>query len=457
MIQQALEEEVTELLGRMKSERRAAVDAPPGYRNGYGKRRRLAMSSGTTEVRRPRVRGLEERFESLVLPLFQRRTREVGDPIPELYLHGLAEGDFELALRGLLGDGAPLSKSSVGRLGARWTAEHETWSRRSLADRELVYAWADGIYVKAGLEKDKAALLVVIGAMSDGRKEVLAVAPGYRESVASWAAVPRDLRARGLEAPKLLVADGNPGIWGAAREVWPEAAEQRCWNHKTTNVPDRLPKREQAVAGEMLRAVAYAPSRAAAGEGARDAFAARYRDTHSKAVEVLEDDWDRMTAFHDFPEEHWRHLRTTNVVESPFASVRLRTTAAKRFKRVERATALIRRLLMVAEKRFGKLTAPELLRDVHARPARGRVHRRLPPRLLAPHRPPRPLSWRKGLSSLDRRCRTTRPAVGRGNSRPARACLPWPRHSSAESRGGDRSAVPSAICLPGRCPVRAPS
>ena len=207
MIQQALEEEVTELLGRMKSERRAAVDAPPGYRNGYGKPRRPAMSSGTIEVRRPRVRGLEERFESRVLPLFQRRTREVGELIPELYPHGLAEGDFELALRGLLGDGAPLSKSSVGRLRARWTAEHEAWSRRPLEGRELVYAWADGIYVKAGLEKDKAALPVVIGAMSDGTKEVLAVVPGYRESTASWAAVLRDLKARGLATPKLLVAE----------------------------------------------------------------------------------------------------------------------------------------------------------------------------------------------------------------------------------------------------------
>ncbi len=157
---------------------------------------------------------------------------------------------------------------------------------------------------------------------------------------------------------------GNLGIRGAAREVWPEAAEQRCWNHKTTNVLDRLPKRERAVAREMLRAAAYAPSRAAAKE-ARKAFAGRYGDAHRKAVEVLDDDWDRMMAFHAFPEQHWRHLRTTNVVESPFASVRLRTTAAKRFKRVDNATALIRRLLIVAEKRFGKLNAPELLRDVH--------------------------------------------------------------------------------------------
>jgi len=362
-IQQILEEEVTELLGRQKSERRAAVDAPAGYRNGYGKPRRLTLSSGTIRLRRPRVRGLEERFESRVLPLFARRTKEIGELIPELYLHGLAEGDFELALRGLLGEGAPLSKASIRRLRAVWTLEYEAWAKRPLADREVVYVWADGIYVKAGLERDKAALLVVMGAMRDGTKEVLAVTSGYRESTDSWTAVFRDLRARGLGSPKLLMADGNPAIWGAARMVWPEAAEQRCWNHKMRNVLDRLPKREQPEAKELLRAVVYAPTRAEAVK-ARQAFKKRYGPWYPKAVAVLEDDWKRMVTFYDFPQAHWKHLRTTNVVESPFAAVRLRTAAAKRFKRAESATALIWKLLTVAEKRFRKLDAPHLLRDV---------------------------------------------------------------------------------------------
>ena len=198
-IQQIMEEEVTELLGREKSERRAAVDPSPGYRNGYGKPRRLTMSSGTITVRRPRVRGLEERFESRVLPLFARRTKEVGELIPELYLHGLSEGDFELALRGLLGEGAPLSKATIRRLRAVWTVEFEAWAKQSLSDREVVYVWADGIYVKAGLERDKAALLVVMGAMRDGTKEVLAVTSGYRESTDSWVEVFRDLKAEGSD------------------------------------------------------------------------------------------------------------------------------------------------------------------------------------------------------------------------------------------------------------------
>ena len=362
-IQQILEEEVTEVLGRQKSERKTTVDPAPGYRNGYGKPRRLAMSSGTITVRRPRVRGLEERFESRVLPLFARRTKEIGKLIPELYLHGLAEGDFELALRGLLGDGAPLSKASIRRLRATWVAEFEAWAKRSLVDREVVYVWADGIYVKAGLERDKAALLVVMGAMRDGTKEILAVVPGYRESTESWAEVLRDLKARGLGAPKLLMADGNTAIGGAAREVWPKTAEQRCWNHKMRNVLDRLPKREQDEAKQLLRDIVYAPTRDAALD-ARQAFKKRYGPWYPKAVAVLEDDWDRMVTCYDFPEAHWKHLRTTNVVESPFASVRLRTTAAKRFKRVESATALIWKLLMVAEKRFRRLDAPHLLRDV---------------------------------------------------------------------------------------------
>ncbi len=362
-VQRILEEEVTEFLGRGKSERRAEVDGTSGYRNGYGKPRRLAMSSGTITLRRPRVRGLEERFESRVLPLFARRTKEIGALLPELYLHGLAEGDFELAFRGLLGEGAPLSKASIRRLRQGWNDEFEAWSRRPLGNREVVYLWADGVYVKAGLEKDKAALLVVMGALSDGTKEVLAVVPGYRESTESWGAVFRDLKARGIQAPNLILADGLAGIWAAAREAWPESKEQRCWNHKMRNVLDRLPKREQVTGRDLLRKIVYAPSRDEA-MAARRAFEKRFEPWYPKAVEILADDWDRMVTFFDFPEPHWKHLRTTNVVESPFASVRLRTTAAKRFKRVDSATTLIWKLLTVAEKRFRKLNAPHLLRQV---------------------------------------------------------------------------------------------
>jgi transposase-like protein len=355
---------VTELLGRRRSQRRPAVDAAPGYRNGYGKPRRLALTSGTIRVRRPRVRGLEARFESRVLPLFERHSREVGRLLPELYLHGLAHGDFELALRGLLGAGAPLSPASIARLRAAWWLAYEQWRTRPLHDREVVYVWADGIYVRAGLEKDKAALLVVIGALRDGRKEILALVPGPRESQAAWAEVLRDLIRRGLEAPKLLVADGHLGIWAAAAELWSTTREQRCWNHKFLNVLDKLPRRLQAEARTLLRATAYAPTRAEACRR-RDAFAARYRRAYPDAVATLGRDWERLVTFYNFPAEHWKHLRTSNVVESPFAAVRLRTSAAKRFRQVPNATALIWKVLQLAERRFRRLDAPERLIDVY--------------------------------------------------------------------------------------------
>lgn len=366
-LQVILEEEVTSFFGRAPSVRRAAVDGVPGYRNGYGKPRRLALTCGTVTVRRPRLRSmasLDERFESQVLPWFKRRTEEVGALLPELYLHGLAQGDFELALRGLLGEGAPLSASSIARLKVKWQAEYASWETRALEDRELVYVWADGVYVKAGLEKEKACLLVVIGALANGTKEVLAVVPGYRESKPSWREVFKDLKDRGLDAPKLMVADGNAGAWAAAMEIWPETREQRCWNHKIVNVLDQLPKKLQAMAREQLCAIPYAESRREAVKQ-RDAFAKSYRRTYPRAVEILENDWERMVAFFDFPKEHWKHLRTTNVVESPFAAVRLRTDATKRFKKVENGTVMIWRLLMVAERRFRKLDAPHLAAEVY--------------------------------------------------------------------------------------------
>jgi len=362
-MQRLLEEEVTSLLGRFKSQRKGAVDASPGYRNGHGKVRRLALSSGTIELRRPRVRGLEERFESRVLPLFRRRTKEVGELLPQLYLHGLAQGDFELALRGLLGEGAPLSASSIERLRGKWQAEHEAWQKRSLKGLEPVYLWADGVYVKAGLEKEKAALLVVIAALRDGRKVVLAVEAGYRESKESWGSLLRSLKSRGLRMPKLIVADGHLGIWSALTEVYPEVEEQRCWNHKIVNVLDKLPKKQQAEARALLCEIPYAETRQEA-EEKRDAFVARFGKAYPEAAKILRADWERMVTFYAFPKEHWKHLRTTNIVESPFAAVRLRTSAAKRFKKVASATALIWRVLLVAEKSFRKLDHPALLAEV---------------------------------------------------------------------------------------------
>lgn len=364
-IQAVLEEEVAEFLGRGKSERSPeGVDGAKGYRNGYGKPRRLALSSGTIRLRRPRVRDTEEKFESQVLPLFKRRSEEVGQLLPELYLHGLAKGDFELALRGLLGEGAPLSASSIGRLKAKWQLEYEAWQQQDWSEVKLVYQWADGIYVKAGLEDQKAALLVIIGATADGQKVLLACESGQRESKLSWAAILRDLKARGLKAPRLTIADGHLGIWSALSEILPESQQQRCWNHKILNVLDALPQKEQATAKELLRQMAYAETQAEC-EKRRDVFVKRYQKAYPKATETLWRDWERMITFYRFPKEHWPHLRTTNIVESPFAAIRLRTDAAKRYKRVSNATAMIWKLLRVAEKSFRRLKGQELLPEVY--------------------------------------------------------------------------------------------
>ena len=353
LIQELLEEEVTEFLGRAKSARRSESDSGAGYRNGYGRLRRLTLSSGTIQLRRPRVRDTEERFESRLLPLFVQRTKQVSDLIPELYLHGLSEGDFDLALRGLLGEDAPVSASTVARLKEKWNAELAKWRARPLDDLEVVYVWVDGVYVKAGLEKEKAAILVVMAA------------PGYRESTQSWSDVLRDIKRRGLSCPRLVVGDGHLGIWGALRNVYRQAAEQRCWNHKVMNVLDRLPKRRQEEAKLLLRRIPYAPSRTEA-ERLRTAFTRWCRDrSYEAAAEALERDWDRMITFYDFPKEHWGHIRTTNPVESPFAALRLRTDAAKRYKRVDRAIAVIWKMLMVAEQRFRRLKAHELMEDVY--------------------------------------------------------------------------------------------
>jgi len=321
------------------------------------------MMGGTVTIRRPRLREMKG-FESRVLPLFMRRTKELGEMLPELYLHGLAQGDFELALRGLLGEGAPLSSSSIQRLKGKWQMEYEEWKRQDLSGMEVVYQWADGIYVKAGLEKEKAALLVVIGALSNGEKRILVCESGYQESKESWMGVIRDVMGRGLKLGGLTIADGHLGIWSALSELHPEGDQQRCWNHKIRNVLDAMPKRIRGEAAEYLCKIPYAETKQIC-RMMRDTFAARYRSGYPKSVEVLLRDWERMETFYAYPKEHWVHIRTTNVVESPFAAARLRTDAAKRFKKVENATAMMWKLLQVAETRFRTLKGCEFLPAIY--------------------------------------------------------------------------------------------
>jgi putative transposase len=362
-LQDLLEQEVSEWLGREKSERKMHPLEQPGYRNGYGKTRRFTMSLGTVEIRRPRVRNLDERFVSKVLPMFKRQTEAVRALIPELYLHGLASGDFELALREILGEGAPLSASSLQRLKEKWQGEYEQWKSVTIEEKEWAYLWADGIYVKAGIGKEKAALLVVIGVQKDGQKRFLALEPGYRESKESWALVLRQLKSRGVSA-RLFIGDGNLGLRAAVGEVYPQAEEQLCWNHKMLNVIDAVSHKEQAEVRKHLIAMMYAESREQALKE-RKIFEQAFRH-NPKAVKTVVENWERLTTYYDFPFEHWKHLRTSNVVESPFSRVRLRTTASRRFKSQLNATCLIWKTLMVAEMSFRKLNAPHLVEKVAA-------------------------------------------------------------------------------------------
>jgi putative transposase len=361
-LQDLLEQEMSEWLGREKSERKIHPLEQPGYRNGYGKTRRFTMSLGTVEIRRPRVRSLDERFESRILPMFKRQTETVRALIPELYLHGLASGDFELALRELLGEGAPLSASSLQRLKEKWQGEYEQWKGTAIEDKEWAYLWADGIYVKAGIGKEKAALLVVIGVRKDGQKRFLALEPGYRESKESWALVLRQLKTRGIKSARLFVGDGHLGLWAAVGEVYPQAQEQLCWNHKMLNVIDAVSHKEQADVRKLLTAMMYAESREEALKE-RKIFEQAFRH-NPKAVKTVVENWERLTTYYNFPSEHWKHLRTSNVVESPFSRVRLRTTASRRFKSQINATCLIWKTLMIAEMSFRKLNAPHLVEKV---------------------------------------------------------------------------------------------
>jgi putative transposase len=360
MLKAALEQEVREFLGRGYYERSESFT---GYRNGYGKKRKVALGSGTVDVRAPRVRDSGQPFKSSVLRSYQRQSDGLKQLIPELYLHGLATGDFELAMRGLLGDGASLSASSVCRLKEQWASEYETWRRRPLKDQGYVYLWCDGIYPKAGLAEDKTTLLVVLGVNKKGEKEPLSILEGYRESTESWLAVLRDLKARGLSDPRLFVGDGALGLWAAIREVYPLADEQRCWVHKMRNVLNCFPKRLQVEVKTKLREMYYASSKEKSVKLMK-AFAESYGSEYPRAVECLLKNQDQLLTYFSYPQAHWQSLKTTNPIESIFAPVKLRTNAARRIKSPRSALYLIYALITRAQKRWRRINSPELINDV---------------------------------------------------------------------------------------------
>jgi transposase-like protein len=366
MLQAALEAEVNDYLQRQSHQRQNPDADFRGYRNGSAKERNLTFGSGTIKVKAPRVCDVpanQEPFASQILKPYQRRSQTLSQVFPNLFIEGLATRDFEPALRCLLGSEAALSPSTISRLNAQFKQEYEDWQNSSLAALPMVYVWVDGIYLKAGLGDEKACLLVILGVDVSGRKHLLALAEGYRESKESWLGVLRRLKARGMNEPALAIGDGALGFWAAASEVWRLTKQQRCWLHKVRNVLDKLPKRERAEAAKSLRAIYLSATKEEAKQKVT-VLARSWRGMYDKAAECLLADLERMLTYYDYPEEHHRHLRTTNPIESVFASVRLRTNAMKRLRSARSGVHIIYQLLKRQEKKWQRISCAEKLRTV---------------------------------------------------------------------------------------------
>ena len=373
LLAQAVELEVQAFLAE-----RAALQLPDGrarlVRHGHGPEREVQTGIGPVAVSRPKVRdrgagesGERIRFTSAILPRWARRTRSLDALLPTLYLRGISTGDFQEALSALLGKDAPnLSPSVVGRLTAEWQADYDRWQERDLSARRYVYVWADGVYMQARMEERAECMLVLIGATPEGRKELVGFQIGVRESAQSWRELLVDVKRRGLAiAPEIAVGDGALGFWKALDEVLPTTRHQRCWLHKAANLLNKVPKSVQGAMKADIREISAAPTRAAA-EAAIAIFVEKYGAKYPKAVECLTRDRDALLAFFDLPAEHWDHLRTTNPIESVFATVRHRTVRTKGALSPTTAKLMVFKLVMAAAKTWRRLKGENLLPKVVA-------------------------------------------------------------------------------------------
>ena len=336
-------------------------------RNGFLPSRKVQTGIGDVEIRVPKVRDRSKsgiKFHSSLLPPYLRRAKNVEDMLPWLYLKGVSTGDYEEALRSLLGDGAGgLSASTVCRLKTKWLEEYNCWRKRDLSGKKYVYWWADGVYSKVRHE-DRICLLVIIGATEDGKKELLAVSDGYRESSDSWTELLTDLRSRGLQVgPKLATADGALGFWKALTMIYPETRQQRCWVHKTANVLDKLPKSMQETVKTSIHDIWMAPNKEEA-EKAFDLALKQYGVKYEKAMDCLRKDRQEMLTFYDFPAEHWVHIRTSNPIESMFSTIRLRTSKTRNCGSRSTVLMMIFKLAQSAERRWRRLKGHKLLGEV---------------------------------------------------------------------------------------------
>jgi putative transposase len=362
LLAEMLEVEVTEFLGRVRYERAGVFR---GYRNGFAPERSIGVGLGAVKVRVPRVSDVPAEvapkgYESRIVGRYQRLSQTTQRLLARLYLEGLSTGDFEPVFRAILGETAPLSATSVTRLKAEWQAEHEAWDKRRLDGHRYLYVWVDGVYLDAGQEEEKTALLCVLGLCEDGQKELLGMSLGYRESQESWAEVLRDLKSRGMSRPEALVGDGALGIWAALREVWPQTKPQRCWNHRTLNVLDKLPKRLWAEVRADLRAASQVPTRAKCRQQLETIAAGLREAGQVPAAETVLRDVEDFLTYYDFPEEHWLHLRTTNPIESVFSGVRLRTNVTKKLPNRENALYLAFKVVQRLSVNWRRITGANL-------------------------------------------------------------------------------------------------
>jgi len=369
MLKCALEAEVEDFLARF-DEIRDSSGKRLVTRNGYKRERTIQTGIGDIPVKAPRVADRREdesriRFSSSILPPYLRRTKSIEELLPWLYLKGVSTGDFSEALAALLGKDAPgLSASTISRLKDAWSEELEEWQQRSLKGKEYVYLWVDGVHFGARMEDASQCMLVVIGATNYGAKELLTIVDGYRESEQSWLEALNDLKRRGLtKAPRVAVGDGALGFWKALPQVFGDTRRQRCWMHKTGNVLDKLPKSVQARAKDNLHQIWMAETKEMA-EKAFDHFVQSYEAKYPKAAECLMKDREVLLTFYDFPAEHWLHLRTTNPIESTFATVRLRTAKTRGMLTRDTMLTMVFKLSMSAQKRWRRLNRPERLGEL---------------------------------------------------------------------------------------------
>lgn len=367
ILQTAIENEVNEYLAILKTQR-DSFNRQIATRNGYLPKRTIDTGLGPIPVQQPRVRHRDGgKFKSAILPPYLKRTRSIDAMIPALYLKGISTSDFPMALEAILGKEVKgLSPTNIIRLKECWEQEYKDWLKKDLSEKTYVYIWADGVYFNVRLGDERPCILVIIGALENGRKEILAIHDGQRESKISWKEVIQNLKSRGLKtAPKLAVGDGALGFWSALEEEFPETKQQRCWVHKTANILDKMPKAVQGNAKRMIHEIYMAPRKIDSIK-AFETFLGTYESKYPKACECLKKDREQLLAFYDFPAMHWQHIRTTNPIESMFATVRHRTRQTKGCGSRVATLSMVYKLATAAENSWRKLKGHDLIKKVIA-------------------------------------------------------------------------------------------